>query len=112
MLHTRILIKEKKDLTPALPEVKEFVKGEIKDIVILEEGMTSGKTSICFHIVNEEGKSIMVETSAGIFEMVMSAIKGAEMRWMDQKIHNCARCKKNPVKAIGHLCDSCMMGHS
>lgn len=109
MIHARILIKEKADATPALPEVKEFTTGQLKDIVILEEGMQSGKTSISFHIIDSKGKSIIVETSAAIFETTMGAIKGAELRWAERP-HMCTRCSKVEVPGVGMVCDSCLKG--
>lgn len=107
MQHARILIKEKSDPTPALSEVKVYSEGELKDVVLLEGGMSSGKTSIALHVVDGSGRSVIVQTSAAMFEMIFGALKGAEIRWSERAEHKCVRCKVENVPSIGMVCGKC-----
>jgi hypothetical protein len=59
----------------------DYKRGELDTCVIMEGGMASGKTSIALHIVTQDGRSIIVETSAAILGMIQGCIIGAEQRW-------------------------------
>jgi hypothetical protein len=63
----------------------DYKKGEFDTCVILEGGMVSGKTSLSFHIIDQDGKSIIVQTSAEILEMIQACIRGAEIRWAEKR---------------------------
>jgi predicted ATPase len=67
----------------------DYKQGNFDTCVIMEGGMVSGKTSLAFHIITEDGQSILVQTSAAIIEMLQGCIRGAEQRWADK------RAKKN-----------------
>lgn len=60
-------------------------RGKFAHLVILENGMTSGKTSVLFHIKLPDGTSVMTETSAEIFKEVGSIIEKAEEKFRAQK---------------------------
>lgn len=60
-------------------EKKEFKIGRMETVGILEKGMVSGKTSLMFHIITEDGQNIIVETSALILAGIYSSVKGAEL---------------------------------
>lgn len=67
----------------------DYKQGNFDTCVILEGGMASGKTSLSFHIVTQDGESIIVQTSAAIVEGILACCKGAEQRWAAN------RAKKN-----------------
>jgi C4-type Zn-finger protein len=67
----------------------DYKQGTLDTCVIMEGGMVSGKTSITLHIIDQDGKSIIVQTSAAIMEMIQGCIRGAEIRWAEN------RAKKN-----------------
>lgn len=67
----------------------DYKQGKLDTCVIMEGGMASGKTSITLHIIDEDGKSVIVQTSAAILDMIQGCIRGAEQRWADK------RAKKN-----------------
>lgn len=52
--------------------------------LIVEKGMTSGKTSIMLDMVDSSGQRIIGETSVVILEGLMAAIRGNEQRWASQ----------------------------
>jgi hypothetical protein len=67
----------------------DYKQGNFDTCVIMEGGMASGKTSLSFHIIDQDGKSIIVQTSAEILDMIQACRLGAEQRWADK------RAKKN-----------------
>jgi hypothetical protein len=67
----------------------DYKNGEFDTCVILEGGMASGKTSLTFHIIDQDGKSIIVQTSAAILDGIIACRLGAEQRWAAN------RAKKN-----------------
>ncbi len=65
---------------------KGIVKGgKLKTVVIVEKGMKSGATSLLFHIEMPDGSNVVAETSAALFEMIRAALKGAEIRFFEDK---------------------------
>lgn len=76
------IVKRKKDTTPAVDvQAKEELRFE--HAVILEAGMSSGKTSVSFGLTNQKGEYFIAQTSAAILEVLVGAIKGAEAHWRD-----------------------------
>lgn len=67
----------------------DYKTGTFDTCVIMEGGMTSGKTSLSFHIIDQDGKSIIVQTSAEILDAIQSCRLGAEQLWAAN------RAKKN-----------------
>lgn len=53
-------------------------------VAILEGGMRSGGTSIALRLDLPDGKAVIAETSAALWEGVARAIRGAEDRWRDE----------------------------
>lgn len=71
-------------------EISQQVVGELRldKADILESGMSGGKTSVTFFVVSETGDYYVIQTSAGILNMLTSAIKGAEGNWADNPVPN------------------------
>lgn len=78
MNQTTVLIQRKIDPEPALQFKTPPPFGDLVHMLIVEGGMKSGATSIAFHIVLPDGKSIMCQTSAAIFQGLSDAFRGAE----------------------------------
>lgn len=76
------IVKRKKDTTPAVDRTadKEL---RFEHAVILEAGMSSGKTSVSFGLTDMDGKYYIAQTSAAILEVLLAAIKGAEANWRE-----------------------------
>lgn len=87
MPHIKIVIREKKDNTPAFENLSESdtVWVEPDGFVILEGGMESGKTSVALSFKLPDGKTAIAETSAEIFNGMAVALRGAEQRFVDNK---------------------------
>lgn len=87
MPHFAISAMRKHDETPLKFTDEDAVAiGTITDVVMMEGGMTSGKTSITFKIVVElpepAGRIIVLtETSADLLNGLLSAVRGAEGYW-------------------------------
>ena len=64
---------------------KQFLKGRLESVGILEKGMVSGKTSLMLHLITEDNQNIIIETSAAIWHGVQSAIQGAEINFKSKK---------------------------
>lgn len=90
MPHLEIKVHRHNDPDPIFGELAESTDGEMElhGAAILESGMRSGKTSVSFFVKDEKGKYHIVQTSAGIIEMLMGAIKGAEANWRDNPVRN------------------------
>lgn len=67
-------------------EEKKFKIGRLETAGILEKGMVSGKTSLMFHVITEDGSNIIVETSAAIIEGLYTALVGAEIAFKTNKL--------------------------
>lgn len=63
----------------------DYKNGELDTCVILEGGMASGKTSITFHIIDQDGNSTIVQTSAAILDGILACRAGAEQRWANNR---------------------------
>jgi len=61
-------------------DASKMTESQITDVGILESGMESGKTSVGLLIPNGDGH-ILVQMSAGQFEMIAAAVKGAAQRF-------------------------------
>lgn len=84
MLSVNILIQGQQD--PPIDSNKLSItadpeNGQLKDVIILEKGMTSGRMSVTMHIKLDNGQSVMCNTSALLMSQIASAIKGAEERF-------------------------------
>lgn len=65
-----------------MPNLKEpYHNGRLETVAILEGGMVSGKTSVMLHIMTDKGESVIVETSAAIFDGLCGAVRGADLRF-------------------------------
>ena len=58
----------------------KLLESKITDVGILEAGMESGKTSVSLLIPNGDG-NILVQISAGQFEQIAAAVRGAAQRF-------------------------------
>lgn len=82
----KVKIHEKGQAPAVIDALKpDFKQGDFDTCVIIEGGMASGRTSLSFHVVTEDGKSIIVQTSAAIIEMLHGCILGSEQRWADKR---------------------------
>ena len=84
----RIVIRRKDDNEPAFPElnIEDTPEAHIYGSVILEHGMSSGKTSVGFVIEKQDGEKVLVQTSAAIIDALYHAIKGAEFHWQENPL--------------------------
>lgn len=62
------------------PELKPDSEGELIAVGILEQGMTSGNTSIMLFIEHPDGLTTL-QLSARVFESLASAVRGAMQRF-------------------------------
>ena len=71
---------------PLHPELEHtpFTEIELKEIVVLQGGMQSGKTSISFFAKDAQGRDYFMQTSGAMFEAAAAALKGAEERWKEK----------------------------
>lgn len=77
----KVIVRSKKDESPALPSLNNPVKVELESFVILEGGMASGKNTVTFHFKLADGTDALATTSAEIFKSMAGALKGAEDRF-------------------------------
>lgn len=77
-----------KKLIPEFDKAKSIIHGNLQFFGVLERGMTSGKTSVSFCAMTEDGTAIVLETSAANFRMMASLLEGAEQRFADKKAKN------------------------
>lgn len=90
MPHCKVKIHDKGTPPAVIDALKpDYKQGNFDTCVILEGGMASGKPSLTFHIIDQDGKSIIVQTSAEILDMIQACRLGAEQRWAAN------RAKKN-----------------
>lgn len=90
MPHCKVKIHDKGTPPAVIDGLKpDYKQGNFDTCVILEGGMASGKTSLTFHIIDQDGKSIIVQTSAEILDAIQACRQGAETRWAAN------RAKKN-----------------
>lgn len=86
----KIVVCAEDNTDPAFPELTPDntidVRSQIYGMSILENGMVNGKTSIAIVIKTSDGKFVLAETSAAIFDMMHSALAGAEQRFLENKI--------------------------
>lgn len=54
--------------------------------LIVEKGMSSGKTSIMLDMVDNTGMRIIGEISVTLLENLMAAVRGNEERWASQGV--------------------------
>lgn len=85
MIQLKILIKTKDD--PKY-DAKDDIEGDLDTVVIIENGMQSGKTSMLFSIKLPDGSSVFAQTSVALFNSMVATLKGAEMRFEDNKSKN------------------------
>jgi hypothetical protein len=85
MPHLDIRICDKDQTGPAFPEPEynDIPEGKLLAAAVLEDGMSSGKTSVGFIIEAASGK-VLVQTSAAILDGLTAAIRGAEQRWRER----------------------------
>lgn len=86
MPHCKLKIHDKGTPPAVIDLLKpDYKTGEFDTCVIMEGGMASGKTSLSFHVIDQDGKSIIVQTSAEILDMIQACIRGAEIRWAEKR---------------------------
>lgn len=81
MIGITIRILAKGDPGPAVPEAVGAEELQITHAVIVEGGMTSGKTSIALVLKTADGKHYVTQTSLSLFDMLAGAVKGAAARF-------------------------------
>lgn len=74
-----------KVLIPEFENATKIINGNLQVFGILEKGMESGKTSVAFCAMAEDGTAIVLQTSAENFRMMAGCLAGAEQRFMDKK---------------------------
>jgi hypothetical protein len=80
---TQIKILAKEDSGPAIPEHagKTIHDVRLDYVTIIEGGMQSGRTSVCLSINLPDGSVAAVQLSAGQFDQVAGAVRGACLRF-------------------------------
>ncbi len=64
-----------------VPEYQNAEDARISHVVILEKGMTSGRTSVTLLSTDEAGHQQMIQMSAAQFEQIAGAVRGAAARF-------------------------------
>lgn len=68
------------DITPGFKEL------QLEEAAFLEAGMESGSTSVMLKLVNADGSSAIVQTSAKILLALAEGCRGAMLRFGDHGI--------------------------
>jgi hypothetical protein len=90
MRAVKVVIQSLDDVKNGKPIVEGMTPENIEEthnltVGVLESGMESGKTSLMFVLQMGDGTFKVAEMSAGQFEMLTSVVKGAVMRFDDEK---------------------------
>ena len=89
MITTTVLIKNLTDTTSPAQDLQldasTLTFGSLSACVIIQAGTASGKTSVGLVVSTDAGEKIWVETTGSMLESVAGALKGAELRWADEK---------------------------
>ncbi len=81
MIAVTIKILAKGDPGPAVAGMAEAIELETTHAVIIEGGMSSGKTSIGLVLRDANGTPYLLQTSLAMFDMLAGAVKGAAARF-------------------------------
>ena len=74
---------------PAWPDQKNDGELHFRRCTIIEQGTSGGLTSIAFTMTDyTTGKQYVAQTTVGLLEMLMGAIRGAEGNWADNPVEN------------------------
>lgn len=68
------------DKVLGIPDKDIIIFGSVEKVFILENAMTSGKSSTTLYCEVKPGVHVALETSSAILEMITSAVRGVESR--------------------------------
>ena len=90
MTELQIRVQEYKDkdtpIYPELSEGKELYYGLATKAAVLEKATANGNTSVQIIAEKEDGKVLVIETTAKLFNGLAAVAKGNAQRWGDTEI--------------------------
>lgn len=63
------------------PPGTEVIDGTIEHFVVIQDGTVGGLAAVLLDIALPDGKRVAVQTTANLFHMAASAVRGACHRW-------------------------------
>jgi ABC-type proline/glycine betaine transport system substrate-binding protein len=89
MPHLDIRIHRCNEKEPAWPNQKVETELKFGQTAILEQGTTGGNASITFALTDPAtGKVYAAQLTAGLLDMLYSAVKGAKEHWLENPVEN------------------------
>lgn len=88
MIPLKIKISEIANREPLFPEYEGAEEVQFKAFGVIEGGMVSGKTSVCFIFEADDGRTFIAQSSAAIMENMAAALVGAENRFANRAQDN------------------------
>lgn len=89
MLHLDIRVHRCNVKESAWPDQKVDGQLEFGKCTIIEQGTSGGLTSVAFTLTDHgTGKQYMAQITAGLLEMLMGSVRGAEGNWAENPVEN------------------------